>query len=53
LLETAWGTSENNRRAKYYMLTSRGRTQLKEEERSWTRLVDAIGTVLKAQASEA
>jgi transcriptional regulator len=51
-LETAWGTSENNRRAKYYMLTSRGRTQLKEEERSWTRLVDAIGTVLKAQASE-
>jgi len=35
------------------MLTSRGRAQLKEEERSWTRLVDAIGTVLKAQASEA
>ena len=53
LLQTEWGTSENNRRAKYYMLTSRGRTQLKEEERSWTRLVDAIGTVLKAQASEA
>ena len=53
LLETAWGISENNRRAKYYMLTSRGRAQLKEEERSWTRLVDAIGTVLKAQASEA
>ena len=53
LLETAWGTSENNRRAKYYMLTSRGRAQLKEEERSWTRLVDAIGTVLKAQSSEA
>ncbi|HEY3458392.1 MAG TPA: PadR family transcriptional regulator [Bryobacteraceae bacterium] len=53
LLETAWGTSENNRRAKYYMLTSRGRAQLKEEERSWTRLVDAIGTVLKARVSEA
>lgn len=53
LLETAWGTSENNRRAKYYMLTNRGRAQLKEEQRSWTRLVDAIGTVLKAQSSEA
>jgi PadR family transcriptional regulator, regulatory protein PadR len=53
LLQTEWGTSENNRRAKYYILTSRGRAQLKEEERSWTRLVEAIGTALKTRPSEA
>jgi len=52
LLEAEWGTSENNRRAKYYILTSRGRAQLKDEERSWTRLVEAIGTALKARPSE-
>ncbi len=53
LLETEWGTSENNRRAKYYILTSHGRLRLKTEERSWSRLVDAIGTALKARPSEA
>ena len=52
LLETEWGTSENNRRAKYYTLTSRGRAQLKDEERSWIRLVEAIGTALKARPVE-
>lgn len=52
-LETEWGVSENNRRAKYYTLTSRGRAQLQDEERSWTRLVEAIGTVLKARPGEA
>lgn len=52
LLETEWGTSENNRRARYYLLTSRGRVRLKDEERSWIRLVDAIGTALKARPSE-
>ena len=53
LLETQWGVSDNNRRAKYYILTSRGRTQLRDEERSWSRLVEAIGTALKARPSEA
>ncbi len=52
LLETEWGTSDNNRRARFYFLTSRGRVRLKDEERSWTRLVDAIGTALKARPSE-
>jgi PadR family transcriptional regulator, regulatory protein PadR len=52
LLETEWGTSENNRKAKYYSLTNRGRAQLKDEERSWNRLVDAIGMALKARPSE-
>lgn len=52
-LQTEWGVSENNRRAKFYILTSRGRAQLQDEERSWTRLVEAIGTVLKARPGEA
>ena len=52
LLATEWGTSENNRRAKYYALTNQGRMQLKEEERGWSRLVDAIGMALKARPSE-
>jgi transcriptional regulator len=52
MLETEWGTSENNRKAKYYILTSQGRVQFKDEERSWSRLVDAIGTALKACPSE-
>ena len=52
LLETEWGTSENNRKAKYYSLTNQGRAQLKDEERSWNRLVEAIGTALKARPVE-
>jgi transcriptional regulator len=52
LLETEWGTSENNRKAKYYALTTRGRAQLKDEERSWNLLADAIAMVLKARPSE-
>jgi PadR family transcriptional regulator PadR len=52
LLDTEWGISENNRKAKYYILTSRGRAQLKDEERSWSRLVEAIGTSLKARPNE-
>lgn len=52
LLATEWGTSDNNRKAKFYSLTSRGRLQLKDEERSWLRLVEAIGTALKARPSE-
>jgi transcriptional regulator len=52
LLDTEWGISENNRKAKYYILTSRGRAQLKDEERSWSRLVEAIGTALKARPNE-
>ena len=52
LLTTEWGVSDNNRKAKYYALTARGRRQLKDEEQSWNRLVQAIGTALKAQPNE-
>jgi len=48
LLDTRWGISENNRRAKYYRLTVVGRKRLKEERDSWTRLATAIQTMLEA-----
>ena len=38
-VQAEWRTSENNRRAKYYRLTSPGRTQLKLEEREWNQVV--------------
>jgi transcriptional regulator len=38
-VEAEWRASENNRRAKYYRLTSSGRAQLKVEERDWNRVV--------------
>jgi transcriptional regulator len=41
-----WGTSDNNRRAKYYELTKRGRSQLELEIRSWRQLSDAVAQVL-------
>jgi transcriptional regulator len=48
LVEAEWGLSENNRRAKYYRLTSRGRTALRKEAASWTRYVALVGKVLNA-----
>src|ERR1700761_7389758 len=52
LLRTKWGTSENNRKAKYYELTAAGRKRLREETDNWNRLVTAIGAALAAQAEE-
>jgi PadR family transcriptional regulator PadR len=52
LLETEWGTSDNNRRAKYYSLTSAGRKRLREETESWNRLVAAIAGALAARPQE-
>jgi len=49
LLKTKWGTSENNRRAKYYELTAAGRKRLREETDNWNRLASAIGAALAAQ----
>jgi transcriptional regulator len=53
LLDTEWGTSDNNRRAKYYRLTAAGRRRLSQETAKWNRLVDGIATVLKASPEEA
>jgi PadR family transcriptional regulator PadR len=52
LLDTEWGTSENNRRAKYYSLTAAGRRRLREETDSWNRLAIAMSAALKARPSE-
>jgi len=42
-----WGTSENNRKARYYRLTPAGRKQLAAETTRWEQMVRAIGRVLK------
>lgn len=49
LLKATWGTSENNRRAKFYELTAAGRKRLRQEADSWNRLVTAIAAALAAQ----
>jgi len=46
-----WGTSENNRRAKFYALTARGRKHLGAELETWERLSTAIGLVLSPEAA--
>lgn len=53
LLKAAWGTSENNRRAKFYELSPAGRKRLREEAAGWNRLVTAMGSVLAAEPEEA
>src|SRR5580692_8790318 len=45
-IKARWATSENNRRAKYYELTSIGRKQLETETEAWRRLAAAVGHVL-------
>lgn len=47
-IKAQWGTSENNRRARYYELTRAGRKQLEKEEESWRRLVAAVAQVLES-----
>ena len=46
-IESEWGVSENNRKAKYYQLTARGRQQLRAELSTWARYVDAVSKVLQ------
>src|SRR6478672_7403766 len=46
LIASEWGNSENNRQAKFYELTKRGRKQLAEETANWERLAQAVGRVL-------
>ena len=52
LLKTSWDKSENNRRAKFYELTSKWRKRLREETDGWNRLVAAIASALAAQPQE-
>ena len=46
-IQSEWGASENNRRAKYYSLTRTGRKQLEREEANWQRLSAAVQLVLQ------
>lgn len=49
-IESEWGLSENNRRAKYYQLTAQGRQQLRVKSNSWARYASAVTKVLAAGA---
>ena len=49
LIESEWGTSDNNRRAKFYRLTATGRRRLNEETAGWNRLAEAIALALRAR----
>ncbi len=49
-IRSDWGSSENNRRAKFYRLTATGRKQLDKEVETWDRLASAIALVLKRKA---
>src|SRR5262245_24533907 len=46
-LRSEWGASENNRRARYYSLTTAGRKQLVSEEKNWALLTEAVARVLR------
>jgi PadR family transcriptional regulator PadR len=48
-----WGTSDNNRRAKYYSITRAGQKQLAESTANWERLAAVIGRILSAQGGGA
>lgn len=45
-IASEWGTSENNRRAKFYRLTTAGARQLEQEQDNWQRLSDAVAAIL-------
>lgn len=53
LLATEWGTSDNNRRAKFCTLTPPGRRRLREESEGWLRLTAAMAAALSARRKEA
>ena len=52
-VESEWGLSENNRRAKFYRLTPAGRTQLRTETAAWQRYAALLAKVLGSPAPEA
>ena len=53
LLESEWGTSDNNRRARFYRLTAAGKRELKSETQGWMCLVAAMAAALSAEPNEA
>jgi PadR family transcriptional regulator, regulatory protein PadR len=51
-ISAKWGTSSNNRKARFYSLTASGRKQLAKETSRWNRLTTAIGRILGTEAAE-
>ena len=51
-IASVWGESENNRKAKYYSLTARGKRQLHLEAENWNRMTDVIGGILNTAKEE-
>jgi transcriptional regulator len=49
-ISAKWGTSENNRKAKFYAITKAGRAQLKAETENWERISGVIGRVLQQES---
>ncbi len=52
LIEAEWGTSDNNRRAKFYRLTAAGRRRLRQETAGWERFSAAVAAALRARPEE-
>jgi PadR family transcriptional regulator PadR len=52
LIDSEWGTSDNNRRAKFYRLTRSGRGRLGDETASWNRIADAVTMALRTTPKE-
>jgi transcriptional regulator len=52
LIDAEWGTSDNNRRAKFYQLTTSGMKRLREETKQWGTLTTAVANVLNATTGE-
>ena len=48
-IKAQWGTSDNNRKAKFYSITRSGRTQLQAEAENWERISGVIGRVLRPE----
>jgi transcriptional regulator len=52
-IQSEWGESENNRKAKYYSLTALGRERLEAETDKWNRMAGIMGSILRATPEEA
>ncbi len=52
-ISSTWGTSENNRRAKFYSLTRTGGRRLRDDTQRWDRIARAVGSVMRAMPEEA
>lgn len=48
-IDSKWGTSENNRKARFYSITRKGKKQLKLETENWERIAGVIGRVLRLE----